>query len=94
VREALTTAVEAAVTCDPGINTPQCTGATLIRDACGCERAANDLLPEIAAQVMEAFDIAERAGCILDCTQCPDPDGPWSCRILPVGTQGTCEPAN
>jgi len=91
---ALTEVVEVAVTCDPALNTPQCTGATLIRDACGCQLAANDLFADLAADAMEKYAVAEAAGCILDCTACPDPDGPWTCRILPVGTAGTCEPDN
>jgi len=83
--------IDAAQSCNPYINTIQCSGAIVIYDRCGCEAVANDGLVDEAELAIDAYDDWVNAGCgPLDCDSCPPPaSSPWYCdpfeeRCLPA----------
>src|SRR5262245_11714409 len=76
--EAHTAKVEAAQACNPTVSSIQCSGATIVLDACGCQVLANDKTPEAAKAANASYDALDQAGCSLGCEIC-DPIGPGFC---------------
>ncbi len=93
LQQALVVAFEAAVLCDPSSTAPQCTGAVLMRNQCGCEWAANDQAPAESAAAQAAWNDLVGAGCLPPpgCGPCAVVLPSFRCAPLPMGTQGTCE---
>jgi len=89
--EELRMLVEEAQRCDAMINALQCTGNTVVYDACGCTLVANDYASDIAASAVAVYQQWTGLGCgPYDCEHCPpDPDTPWYCDP----TESKCLPA-
>jgi hypothetical protein len=88
---ALAAAVGAAQACSPVVGAVQCSGKTVVHDACGCPIVANDMQPDAAAAAEDAFAAWVASGCgPIECFACPpSPDStPWDC---PPGTM-KCSP--
>lgn len=92
LRAALADAVAAAIACDPKVSSLQCTGMTVITDACSCKTAANDKRPELAAQANAIWQEAQARGCLLACGRPCFGDAMWACIPDATGV-ATCQPA-
>ena len=86
-------AIDEAQACLPACDAPQCSGDTLIMDACGCPLVANDLWPELAERALSSYDsVMTYAPCSqVDCSSgCSvSPDTSWECdpdtqRCIPL----------
>jgi hypothetical protein len=87
--EAHAAKVEAAQACNPAVSSIQCSGATIVLDACGCQVLANDKTPEAAKAANASYEALDQAGCSLECEIC-DPIGPGFCAPAPNGSSGVC----
>jgi hypothetical protein len=91
LEEELGMLVEEAQRCDALINALQCTGNTVVYDACGCALVANDYASDIAASSVVVYEHWTGLGCgPHDCEHCPpSPSSPWYCDP----TTDACLPA-
>jgi hypothetical protein len=78
----LAAAVDAALSCNPYINSIQCNGTAIVHDACGCAYVANETNVDAVAAAQTAFTAWANAGCTLVCDACP-----------PESPNGYCEPS-
>lgn len=71
----------AAIACQPQCDLPQCTGAQLVLDDCGCSVVANDLIPELADEAVSDYEsmvnFCDPAPCVSPCP--PGLEVPWHC---------------
>jgi hypothetical protein len=73
-------ALNDAVSCNPEIDVPQCTGARTVPDQCGCPTLVNDYDDEAVSAAQEAYNVWVEAGC-----------GPYPCGAACFyGEQGDC----
>jgi hypothetical protein len=70
-----------AQTCNPTVNSEQCTGAVVIDDTCNCQVVAAGPSPEAVSASKLAHDTWVAAGCgPFECDHCPSPPpAPWHC---------------
>lgn len=80
LNEARQAALTEAVSCNPEIDGPQCTGEKTVPDQCGCPVLVNELNAASAAAAQAAYDAWVEAEC-----------GPYACGAACfVGEEGTC----
>jgi hypothetical protein len=79
--QALTTALGAALACNPALSSIQCDGSVVVEDGCGCQIAANEKDPAAAAAAKQAYVAWTAAGCgPFECAFCPPaPPAPYRC---------------
>jgi hypothetical protein len=70
-----------AQTCNPTVNSEQCTGAVVVDDTCNCQVVAAGLSPEAVSASQLAHDAWVAAGCgPFNCDHCPPPPpAAWHC---------------
>jgi hypothetical protein len=82
--------LDAAQACNPALSSPQCTGMSIVTDACGCQEVAGEGHPEAINASQLAYGNWTFAGCgPYACESCPPPpQAPWYCDP----TSGRCVP--
>lgn len=79
--------VAAAVTCYPNVSADQCSGVSVVSDACGCPHVANATTPDAVIAASDAYDAWSNSACpVPPCTPCTSlgngaycDSGSWQC---------------